>query len=164
MHCSSVLHRGAGSHVTSETIVPMEMPWVKIAEPSSPPSTVDQAVWGGFPWISSISESLQLFITQGYVTENHIIESRPPGGCGCRWSRCILAVFEVAVIRNGLVKEQVSLLLGMLLMQCSASTGRVEGLWADGIELRMKKTQKEGGGGGGGEPGGDHVFLCHFGC
>lgn len=33
---------------------------------------------------------------------------------------------EVAGIRNGLVKEQVSLLLGMLLMQCSASTGRVE--------------------------------------
>lgn len=35
--------------------------------------------------------------------------------------------FEVAVIHNGLVKEQVSRLLGMLLMQCSASMKRVEG-------------------------------------
>lgn len=36
-------------------------------------------------------------------------------------------VFEVAVIRNGLVKEQVSLLPGMLLMQCAAGAGRLRG-------------------------------------
>ena len=40
-------------------------------------------------------------------------------------------LFRVAVIRSlfALVKEQVSLLLGMLLMQCSASTG---GGWGGG--------------------------------
>lgn len=43
--------------------------WVKIADLSSSPSTVDQAVWGGFPWISLILECLQLFIMQDYVTE-----------------------------------------------------------------------------------------------
>ena len=67
--------------MTSETIVPMEMPRVKIA---SSPSTVEQAVWGGLPLNFINPECLQLFITLGYITDNHIIECHLPRKCGCR--------------------------------------------------------------------------------
>lgn len=41
--CSGELRREAGNKVTSETIVPMEVPEQKIAEVSAPPRAVDKA-------------------------------------------------------------------------------------------------------------------------
>lgn len=68
-------------------------------------------------------------------------------------------VFEVAVIRNGLVKEQVSLLLGTLADAVLFGRGAEGGLWADGIELRMKRRRRRE------EENLEEItFLCHLCC
>lgn len=58
-----------------------------------------------------------------------------------------MAISEMTVIRYGMVKEQVFLLAGMLLMQCSASmrgwgVGR-GGMWVDMIKLKRLKRREE---------------------